>query len=112
MTHVHLLVLPHVHADHVEGLPGVLEGRRVDEVMVSPLAQPAELAASVTSRLAGANVPTTIAAAGGLGGKELSGRPLQAGSPQAFGNRALQAQLHPARGIGEQPVDFEYVRFN
>jgi competence protein ComEC len=64
VTHVHLLVLTHFHADHVEGLPGVLEGRRVDEVMVSPLAEPAELAAAVTGRLAAASVPTTVAAVG------------------------------------------------
>jgi competence protein ComEC len=64
VTHVHLLVLTHFHADHVEGLPGVLQGRRVDEVMVSPLAEPAELAAAVTGRLAAASVPTTIAAVG------------------------------------------------
>jgi competence protein ComEC len=42
----------------------VLEGRRVDEVMVSPLAEPAELAAAVRVRLVAANVPTTIAAVG------------------------------------------------
>jgi competence protein ComEC len=64
VAHVHLLVLTHFHADHVEGLPGVLEGRRVDEVMVSPLAEPAELAAAVRVRLVAANVPTTIAAVG------------------------------------------------
>lgn len=64
VAHVHLLVLTHFHADHVEGLPGVLEGRRVDQVMVSPLAEPAELAAAVRGRLAAANVPTTIAAVG------------------------------------------------
>jgi competence protein ComEC len=64
VTHVNLLVLTHFHADHVEGLPGVLEGRRVDEVMASPLAEPAELAAAVAGRLAAANVPTTTAAVG------------------------------------------------
>ncbi|HEX5995133.1 MAG TPA: ComEC/Rec2 family competence protein [Jiangellales bacterium] len=64
VTRVHLLVLTHFHADHVAGLPGVLQGRRVDEVMVSPLAEPAELASVVAERLAAANIPTRIAAVG------------------------------------------------
>ncbi|MGR6922522.1 ComEC/Rec2 family competence protein [[Actinomadura] parvosata] len=33
---VPLLVLTHPHADHVDGLPGVLRGRRVGAVVVSP----------------------------------------------------------------------------
>src|SRR5690606_5146725 len=47
IEHVALLVLTHYHADHVFGVPGVLEGRRVDEVMVSPLAEPSEPAQQV-----------------------------------------------------------------
>ncbi|GAA0624991.1 ComEC/Rec2 family competence protein [Sporichthya brevicatena] len=35
------LLLTHFHADHVEGLPGVLRGRRVAEIGVSPLPDPA-----------------------------------------------------------------------
>lgn len=34
------LLLTHFHADHVEGLPGVLRGRRVAEIGVSPLRDP------------------------------------------------------------------------
>ena len=38
---VPLLVLTHFHADHVDGLPGVLDGREVGHVLVSPLDDPA-----------------------------------------------------------------------
>lgn len=44
---VPLLVLTHFHADHAEGLPGVLAGRTVQQVWVSPLAEPAAEAAAV-----------------------------------------------------------------
>jgi competence protein ComEC len=37
---VPLVVLTHFHADHVDGLPGVLSGRRVDAVEVTRLADP------------------------------------------------------------------------
>lgn len=44
---VPLVVLTHLHADHVEGLPAVLQGRGVREVEVGPLDQPAEEQARV-----------------------------------------------------------------
>jgi competence protein ComEC len=40
VTRVPLLVLSHFHADHVEGVPGVLRGRTVSAVVVSPLVEP------------------------------------------------------------------------
>lgn len=40
VNHIALLLLTHDHADHVEGLPGVLRGRRVDEIWSSPLDDP------------------------------------------------------------------------
>ena len=40
MTRVPLLVLTHLHADHVEGVPGLLRGRRVGEVEIGPLDEP------------------------------------------------------------------------
>ncbi|MEZ5115792.1 MAG: ComEC/Rec2 family competence protein [Candidatus Nanopelagicales bacterium] len=51
-------VLTHFHADHVDGLPGALAGRDVGEVVVSPLAEPADSAALVDgwARAAGAGV--------------------------------------------------------
>ena len=46
---VPLLVLTHFHADHVDGLAGVLDGRSVGELDVSPLADPPEGDAQVAS---------------------------------------------------------------
>ena len=40
ITRVPLVVLTHFHADHVDGLPGVLAGRHVGAVEVSRLADP------------------------------------------------------------------------
>ena len=40
IEHISLLILTHDHADHVEGLPGVLHRRRVDEMWLSPLDDP------------------------------------------------------------------------
>lgn len=37
---IDFLVLTHFHADHVEGLPGVLDGRPLGRVLVSPLRDP------------------------------------------------------------------------
>jgi competence protein ComEC len=42
VTRVPLLVLTHFHADHVDGLAGVLDGRSVGELDVSRLADPPE----------------------------------------------------------------------
>ena len=61
---VDLLVLTHFHADHVGGLPGVLDGRSVAAAVVSPLAEPAGEADRVRAELAAAGVPVTTAGSG------------------------------------------------
>ena len=58
------VVLTHFHADHVEGLPGVLRGRRPPEVVVGPLGEPAEERARVARWAAGRGVPLRVARLG------------------------------------------------
>ncbi len=59
---VDLLVLTHHHADHVDGVPGVLEGRVVIAALVSPLREPIEQADKVEGWLEG--IPITAARTG------------------------------------------------
>ncbi|MFI5693435.1 ComEC/Rec2 family competence protein [Kribbella sp. NPDC051586] len=40
VKHIPVLVLSHFHADHVGGLAGVLDGRKVDEIEVTPYLSP------------------------------------------------------------------------
>jgi competence protein ComEC len=57
VRHVALVVLSHLHADHVEGLPGVLQGRQVDAIDVGPLAEPPGESTRVLHWAAAAHVP-------------------------------------------------------
>ncbi|MFF7729860.1 ComEC/Rec2 family competence protein [Streptomyces sp. NPDC008001] len=59
-----LLVLSHFHADHVDGLPGVLHGRAVGAVETTPFAEPGGRAAFVRREAGRAHVPVTTAGAG------------------------------------------------
>lgn len=53
---VPLLVLTHPHADHVDGVAGVLRGRRVGAVEVSPVVDPASPGDDLVRALAGHGV--------------------------------------------------------
>ena len=64
---VPLVVLTHFHADHVDGLAGVLEGRRVDRVLTSGLAEPAAGATEVRSLTTRAGITTSVATPGATG---------------------------------------------
>jgi competence protein ComEC len=59
-----LLVLTHFHADHVGGLGAVLDGRRVDRVLVSGVGDPAEQAAWVLDDLSDRGTPVEVATPG------------------------------------------------
>ncbi|MFL6136237.1 MAG: ComEC/Rec2 family competence protein [Frankiaceae bacterium] len=78
---VPLVVLSHLHADHVEGLPGVLDGRAVGAVATGPLAEPAAEERRVRSWAAGARVPV---------------RPLPVGARFVVGAATVQV-IGPAR---------------
>ena len=64
ITAVPLLVLTHFHADHVGGLAGVLHGRRVGQILVSPFDEPPEGYAAVL-REAG-RIPISVPALGAV----------------------------------------------
>jgi competence protein ComEC len=64
IAHVPLLILTHFHADHVAGLSGVLDGRRVGQALVSPLEDPAGYADDVSLALDATDTPVRPARAG------------------------------------------------
>lgn len=61
ITQVPVLVLTHDHADHTGGIDGVLAGRRVGEVLESPLATPSRARIEQRLRAAGATPRATSA---------------------------------------------------
>jgi competence protein ComEC len=54
---VPLLIITHFHADHVAGLSGVLQGRRIGQLWLSPLAPPGPLTAMVSLQAAHEGIP-------------------------------------------------------
>ncbi|MGW5352751.1 ComEC/Rec2 family competence protein [Streptomyces sp. NPDC004031] len=64
VTSVPLLILTHFHADHADGLGGVLRGRAVGAIETTVLDEPAPEAARVRREAAAAGVPVLRAAAG------------------------------------------------
>lgn len=74
ITKVPLLILSHFHADHAEGLPGVLRGRRVGALQVTTLDAPAGEHTRVVAWAAAAHVPIVRARRGEhrFAGPELS----------------------------------------
>lgn len=61
---VDAVVLTHFHADHVEGLPGVLGGRTVGQVLVSPIAEPGYQVGEVKRWTRARGIPVSAVAAG------------------------------------------------
>ena len=57
ITRVPLLIVTHFHADHVVGLTGVLQRRRIGQLWLSPLAPPGQLAAVVRRQAAQLPIP-------------------------------------------------------
>ncbi|WP_063794378.1 ComEC/Rec2 family competence protein [Kitasatospora sp. MBT63] len=57
ITRIPILILSHFHADHVEGLPGVLRGRRVGAVQTTTLDTPQGEQGRVARWSAGAGAP-------------------------------------------------------
>jgi competence protein ComEC len=61
---VPVVVLTHFHADHVDGLSGVLDGRRVGVIETSPVLEPGAGVASVRAAARRAGVPVRVATYG------------------------------------------------
>ncbi len=61
---VPLLIFTHFHADHVDGLDGVLAGRQVGEIWLSPYASPPTEAARVMAVARSRHIPTQVPAVG------------------------------------------------
>nr|WSX82079.1 ComEC/Rec2 family competence protein [Streptomyces sp. NBC_00899] len=64
VTTIPLVILTHFHADHADGLPGVLRGRSVGAIETTVLDEPAAQAAAVRREAAAAGVPMLRASAG------------------------------------------------
>jgi competence protein ComEC len=63
---VPLVLLTHFHADHVDGLSGLLDGRQVAEIEVSPLDDPPDRAARVRALAAEMRIPVSLGVVGAV----------------------------------------------
>jgi competence protein ComEC len=88
VARVPIVLLTHLHADHVEGLPGVLRGRRVGEVGLGSYGEPADELARVRGWARGSGVPL---------------RPVVVGERMSVGPVSWSV-LWPARVIDEDSV--------
>ncbi|WP_370892444.1 DNA internalization-related competence protein ComEC/Rec2 [Janibacter sp. GXQ6167] len=64
VTQVEAVILTHFHADHVGGLEGILDGRRVERIIVTPVAEPVSEALRVRQLGAAAQIPVSEVVAG------------------------------------------------
>jgi competence protein ComEC len=64
---VPIVLLTHFHADHVDGLPGVLARRPVGEVLVTPVREPSSGALAVDAWARAADVPVRVPTYGEAG---------------------------------------------
>jgi competence protein ComEC len=64
VDHIAVLVLTHFHADHVNGVGGVLDGRRVDSVVTTVAHEPPEQVTGVAHELARRGIRWTSVRAG------------------------------------------------
>jgi competence protein ComEC len=78
---VPLLVLTHLHADHVGGLTGVLRHRAVAAIEIGPLREPAWAWRAVQDAAAGARLPVWSAMVGET--REIAGVQLEVIAPRA-----------------------------
>lgn len=117
IRHLDLVIVTHLHADHVAGLPGALRGRDVPDVLTGPVGhpEPAALDLARWARDAGARLSVVAAGRGGTAGREgpaswsvrwqvLSppGPRTGEGSPPAGGGRAAAHAAGTVAG-GDEP---------
>ncbi|WP_377641793.1 ComEC/Rec2 family competence protein [Oryzobacter terrae] len=64
VTMLDAVVLTHLHADHVDGLPGALSGRTVAQFLVGPVAEPEAADREVRRLAASHGIPVVVVQAG------------------------------------------------
>jgi competence protein ComEC len=97
VRHLDLVVVTHLHADHAFGLPGVLDGRDVAQLWVSPLQEPSGNAEAVRRWAAAGGVRPVVAWAGATGGGGRDG--------WTVSWRVLEPRLPPASGGDSSAAD-------